>query len=328
MANPTTNYGWVLPTPTDLVTDLPADFDVALQGVDTTTKALNPSTTLGDIEYRSSTANTNTRLPIGTTGQILSVVGGVPAWAAPNPGDITGVTAGTGISGGGTSGDVTVTNAMATAITTKGDLIVGTGSGTFQREGVGANGTVLTANSAQADGVEWAVPSSGSMTLLSTTSLSSATTTVSSINGTYNDLYIMVQFNPASDASCSFKFNASTLEHGWVSSYITTATTTPTQYSNAGQTNCNLIGGTSIGSSYGPSMVFIYIKNYANQIISTNNPSKVYDWILTGTSTAGNNIVEDGGGRYGGGSAAVTSFSMITSAASFSSGSIKIYGVK
>jgi hypothetical protein len=35
VANPTTNYGFVLPTPTDLVTDLPADFDVALQGVDT-----------------------------------------------------------------------------------------------------------------------------------------------------------------------------------------------------------------------------------------------------------------------------------------------------
>jgi hypothetical protein len=83
MANPTTNYGWVLPTPTDLVTDLPADFDVALQGVDTTTKALNPSTTLGDIEYRSATANTNTRLGIGSTGNILTVAGGVPTWAAP-----------------------------------------------------------------------------------------------------------------------------------------------------------------------------------------------------------------------------------------------------
>jgi hypothetical protein len=82
MANPTTNYGWVLPTSTDLVTDLPADVDVALQGVDTTTKALNPSTTLGDIEYRSSTANTNTRLGIGTTGQVLQVTGGVPAWGS------------------------------------------------------------------------------------------------------------------------------------------------------------------------------------------------------------------------------------------------------
>jgi hypothetical protein len=89
LANPTTNYSWVLPTPTDLVTDLPADFDVALQGVDTTLKALNPSTTLGDIEYRSATANTNTRLGIGTTNQVLTVVGGVPSWATATAGGMT-----------------------------------------------------------------------------------------------------------------------------------------------------------------------------------------------------------------------------------------------
>ena len=83
MANPTTNYGFVLPTPTDLVTDLPADFDVALQGVDTRLKALQPGTTLGDIAYSSATANTNTRLGIGSTGNVLTVAGGVPSWAAP-----------------------------------------------------------------------------------------------------------------------------------------------------------------------------------------------------------------------------------------------------
>ena len=82
MANPTTNYGFVLPTATDLVTDLPADFDVALQGVDTRLKALQPGTTLGDIAYSSATANTNTRLGIGTTGQVLTVAGGVPSWSA------------------------------------------------------------------------------------------------------------------------------------------------------------------------------------------------------------------------------------------------------
>ena len=83
MANPTTNYGFVLPTPTDLVTDLPADFDVALQGVDTRLKALQPGTTLGDLAYSSATANTNTALAIGSTGDILTVAGGVPTWAAP-----------------------------------------------------------------------------------------------------------------------------------------------------------------------------------------------------------------------------------------------------
>jgi hypothetical protein len=89
MANPTTNYGFVLPTATDLVTDLPADFDVALQGVDTRLKALQPGTTLGDIAYSSATANTNTRLAVGSNGQYLTVSGGVPAWAGISAGGMT-----------------------------------------------------------------------------------------------------------------------------------------------------------------------------------------------------------------------------------------------
>jgi hypothetical protein len=79
----TTNYSWTTPDDTDLVKDGAAAIRTLGSAVDTTTKALNPSTTLGDIEYRSSTANTNTRLGIGSTGQFLSVVGGVPAWASP-----------------------------------------------------------------------------------------------------------------------------------------------------------------------------------------------------------------------------------------------------
>ena len=83
MANPTTNYGWPMPTSTDLVTDLPADFALFGQPVDTSLKALNPETTLGDIAYRSATSNTNTRLGIGSTSQVLTVAGGVPTWATP-----------------------------------------------------------------------------------------------------------------------------------------------------------------------------------------------------------------------------------------------------
>lgn len=89
MAN-TTNYSWETPDDTDLVKDGAAAIRTLGSSIDTTTKALNPSTTLGDIEYRSSTANTNTRLPIGTTGQILTVAGGVPSWgAAPTSGGMT-----------------------------------------------------------------------------------------------------------------------------------------------------------------------------------------------------------------------------------------------
>ena len=84
LTNPTSNYGFVLPTATDLVTDLPADFEVALQGVDTRLKALQPGTTLGDLAYSSATANTNTRLAIGSSNQVLGVVAGVPAWIDPD----------------------------------------------------------------------------------------------------------------------------------------------------------------------------------------------------------------------------------------------------
>jgi len=72
-----------------LVTDLPADFDVALQGVDTRLKALQPGTTAGDLFYASATANVNTRLGIGSTSQVLTVVSGVPAWTAASSGGMT-----------------------------------------------------------------------------------------------------------------------------------------------------------------------------------------------------------------------------------------------
>ena len=79
-----------MPTSTDLVTDLPADFNVFGQGVDTSMADL-----LG-----------------GTTGQVLSKTSATNmdfTWVTPEIGDITSVVAGTGITGGGTSGAVTVT---------------------------------------------------------------------------------------------------------------------------------------------------------------------------------------------------------------------------
>jgi hypothetical protein len=73
-------------------------------------------------------------------------------------------------------------------ITTKGDLIVGTGAGTFVRQGVGSDGQVLVADSAQADGVNWVTPTAGGMTLISTTAMSGSPFTLSSIPSTYKDL--------------------------------------------------------------------------------------------------------------------------------------------
>lgn len=71
--------------------------------------------------------------------------------------DIVGVTAGTGITGGGTSGTVTVTNDMATTIAAKGDLVVGTANDTYSALTVGTDTHLLMADSTTATGLKWAL---------------------------------------------------------------------------------------------------------------------------------------------------------------------------
>jgi hypothetical protein len=94
----TTNYGWTTPDDTALVKDGAAAIRTLGSSVDTTTKALNPETTLGDLAYRSSTANVKTRLGLGTAGQVLQVNSGAtaPEWAtlAPPVTALTKITSG------------------------------------------------------------------------------------------------------------------------------------------------------------------------------------------------------------------------------------------
>jgi hypothetical protein len=181
MTNPTTYFGWQMPEPTDLVTDLPADFEVFGQAVDTDLQDL-----LG-----------------GTTGQVLSKTSGTDldfTWVDPTAGDITGVTAGTGISGGGTSGTVTVTNSMATAIDAKGDLIAGTADDTFDRLAVGANDTILTADSSTATGLKWAAPAAGGGKVLQVVT-ATTTTSASTSSTSLQDTNITATITPTLDTS-------------------------------------------------------------------------------------------------------------------------------
>jgi hypothetical protein len=121
------------------------------------------------------------------------------AWVASSAtGDIEGVTAGVGISGGGTSGTVTVTNSMATAIDAKGDLVVGTGADTFSKLTVGANGTTLVADSAEATGLKWAAAAGGKV--LQVVYATYSTQVISSVTS-YVDTGLTASITPSSATS-------------------------------------------------------------------------------------------------------------------------------
>jgi hypothetical protein len=285
----TTNYGWTTPDDTALVKDGAAAIRTLGSSVDTTTKNLNPSTTLGDIEYRSSTANTNTRLAIGTTGQVLTVSGGVPAWSSP---------------------------ADQTPLTTKGDLF--TYSTTDARLGVGTNGHVLTADSAETTGLKWAA-ASGGMTLLSTTSLSGSSTLISSISTAYTDLKIIMYGLDASAADSVYLLPNDT--NNIVSVCYTLFE------SSAGQSNSGTIAGdfyfyTTSGLANTSNACSITISGYAN----TNFNRKPILWSGVYSRTFNNSAI-DGGGVFNVSTGQITSLRIGTSSGTLT-GTVLIYGVK
>ena len=206
-----------------------------------------------------------------------------------------------------------IPNALVDA---KGDLLTATADNTPARLAVGSNDQVLTADSSTATGIKWAAPVTGSMTLLSTTTLSGATTNITGISGSYINLFIsVIGMGISSAGQITVKPNGS----GFVAFQSTSK-------SNSGSADLVAGGITRIFSTDTTSSGFTL----------NNSNFTIFDYASSNRHPfSGASIGIVGGGYvsylFGGGielASAITSIEFGTTAGTFNAGTVKIYGVK
>jgi hypothetical protein len=223
----------------------------------------------------------------------------------------------------GTAIDTTVfTNAGAaiakTIVDAKGDIIAATAADTVSRLAVGANDTVLTADSSEATGLKWAAPVSGGMTLLASGALSSTSTTYNVVTTGYTYLQIfMNNVYATADNVISMRINGDT-----GSNYASVGFTSgPTDNKLNAQTSYRITAGTGTTNQ---------IINNANAFIQIFDPNSTSQMAISHQAMcgpSGDMRFNVANGNYDC-AAAITSILFLHASGSFSSGTVSIYGVK
>jgi len=285
MATTTPNFGWSVPTSTDLVKD-------GATAIETLGDAIDAS--LLDLKG-------------GTTGQVLSKNSNTDmdfTWVAQDD-----------------------SNAIQNAIVdAKGDVITATAADTPARLAVGANDTVLTADSTTATGLKWAAVSGGGRTLINTggTSMNGVSTiTISSIPNTYQSLYIVIDdFNGAGGGDLQMRPNNNTGgnyvydNRYWSAAGSGSASLQITETSYLLAVNVSATNSVSAAS--------ISIDNYASTTAAKPISAR---GVNLNQTTSGNAGFTTNGGWFN--ATAISSLTFLNSAGfNWSTGTIYVYGVK
>lgn len=206
-----------------------------------------------------------------------------------------------------------------TIVDAKGDLITATAADTPARLAVGTNGQLLSADSTASTGLAWTTVSSGGMTLISTTSLTGASVTLSSIPTTYKNLMLVVKSAYASNQDfLSLRFNGDSGGGSY--------------YSNAATLDAATLISEPNGVNYLP-IIYTYNTSAVDYLSFAQIVIPQY------TDTSGGQLVVAQG--YGGASrkgwnadaiyknrtAAITSITVLQNGGTFSGGTVTLYGV-
>ena len=202
------------------------------------------------------------------------------------------------------------TTGMTNPMTTTGDTIYSSSGSTPARLGIGTTGQVLTV----AGGIpSWATSSSGSMTLLSTTSLSGASVTISSISGSYTHLWINISgltANTGATNTISLEFNGVGAD-----GVITTQISNNVVGSNSSNASWNIGEQASGATSYFNGFLYDYssVKLTSLEGMWGGKDQFTYNRFTSGFFNR---------------DAAITSIKILANNTTMTAGSLKIYGVK
>ena len=270
MATTTPNFGWTVPTSSDLVKN-------GATAIETLGDAIDAS--LLDLKG-------------GTTNQVLAKNSNTDMdfkWVA----DASGI--------------------PATIIDAKGDLIAGTAADTASRLAVGANGTVLTADSSEATGMKWAASGGATgLTLVKSVTIGSAVSSVTvtdAFSATYENYRVLISGGAASaDIEYLLTFGSTSSGYKWsilTSGYSSTLTTV----GNTSGSTINGLRGTSSG---------------LNNVFDVLSPNLAKNTVVSGVAIDNgqfnimNAVVPD--------TTQYTAFTLTTASGTLTGGTIRVYG--
>jgi hypothetical protein len=202
-----------------------------------------------------------------------------------------------------------------TLLTTTGDIMYASSASNPARLGIGSSAQVLTV----AAGVpSWATPSSGGMTLISTTTLSGATTTLSSIPQTYNSLYLIVTGVTYNTSNKGFRLAPNDVTN--LSNWLGVRTT---EVASGADQTMYLSAGSDTLRTDADNIWTIQIDNYTSA-----TRYKTFNWVGSYLNTASARIVNFIGGVFRSNTAITSLVFDVERTNTFATGTVLLYGVK